>query len=143
MEKELGKNIPITNRRNFLSDNCDAVVTMGYMRRLTHEELTEKKNELSETDIKINDIEIEKKAATERFKIALDPLKDQRKEILKVLKEKGEYVKDEICYKFIFEEDKTVAFYNGDGDMVDFRPMTGEEAQASLFRVDRRTGTND
>jgi hypothetical protein len=60
MEKELGKNIPINNRRNFLSDNCDGVVTMGYMRRLTHEELTGKKNELSETDIKINDIEIEK-----------------------------------------------------------------------------------
>lgn len=143
MEKELGKNIPITNRRNFLSDNCDGVVTMGYMRRLTHEELTGKKNELSETDIKINDIEIEKKAATQRFKIELDPLKSQRKEILKVLKEKGEYMKDEICYKFIYEEDKMVAFYNGEGEMVDSRPMTGEEAQASLFRVDRRTGTND
>jgi hypothetical protein len=62
---------------------------------------------------------------------------------LKVLKEKGEYMKDEICYKFIYEEDKMVAFYNEEGDMVDFRPMTGEEAQASLFRVDRRTGTND
>lgn len=143
MDKELGKKIPITERRNFLSDNCDGVVTMGYMRRLTHEELTGKKNELSETDIKINDIEIEKKAATERFKITLDPLKDQRKEILKVLKEKGEYMKDEICYKFIYEEDRIVAFYNGEGDMVDFRPMTGEEAQASLFRVDRKTGTND
>jgi len=36
-----------------------------------------------------------------------------------------------------------IAFYNGEGEMVDFRPMSGEEAQASLFRADRKTGTND
>lgn len=143
MDKTLGKEIPITGRRDFLRDNCDAVVAMGYMRRLSHEELLEKKDELSDTDIKINDIEIEKKAATARFKIELDPLKGQRKEILKVLKEKGEYVKEETCYKFIFEDEKMVAFYNGEGDLIDYRPMSGEEAQASLFRANRKTGTND
>ncbi len=143
MDKQLGKEIPITGRREFLRDNCDAVVTMGYVRRLSHDELRERKDELSDTDIKINDIEEEKKAATEKFKLELKPLKEQRRELLKALKEKGEYVKEEACYKFIYEDEKMVAFYNGEGDLIDFRPMTGEEAQASLFRANRKTGTDN
>lgn len=143
MEKELGKDIPISGRRDFLRDNSDQVVNMGYMRRLTHEELTKKKEELMVTAIKVSDIEEEKKAANEDFKLLLKPLKEEKKKLIRFLKEKGEWVPDEICYKFIFEEENMVGFYNGQGDLIESRPMTGEEAQASLFRVDRKTGTDN
>jgi len=55
MEKALGKEYPLEERIQFLKDNCDKIETKSYMKRFTQDEILQKKEELSETSIQIND----------------------------------------------------------------------------------------
>lgn len=143
MQKELGKDIESGKKRiAFLMDNCDAVEKKGYMKRYTPEELAKLKENLSETDIQINDIEDEKKEVMADFKARLEPLTKERKTILEGLKKKAEFV-EENCYKFIDQEAREVGYYNENGDLIEARPAYSDEMQTTLFQVGRKTGTND
>ena len=131
----------LNERKLFLKDNCDAVETIGYMKPFDEEQISQMKTDLSEISIEINDIEEEKKSTSALFKLQLDPLNEQRKELLKGIKEKAEYVKDTV-YKFIDTDTKPVEYYNDMGHLVSMRQATAEESQKTIFQIDR-TGTNN
>jgi len=140
MERAMGQNIPEEKRASFLRDNCDKVEEMGYMKSFTPDQITEKKDHLSEVAIKINDIESEKKETLKDFKQQLDPLTEQKVELVKSLKTKSEWV-TENCYQFINHEERLVCYYNSQGLLVSSRPTRPEESQYTL-RIPR-TGTNN
>ena len=94
-------------------DNCDKVEDKGYMKRFTPEQLSQMKEELSETAIKINDIEERKKEVMAEFKEKLDPLTKEKQRILTGLKNKAEHVTEQ-CYKFVDMETREVGYYNQD-----------------------------
>ena len=110
MEKELGKEYSPSQRVQFLKDNCDSVEEKGYMKQFSSDEILEMKENLSETDIQINDLEDEKKEVTKDIKSRLDPLKYVRKGLLKNIKQKAHFQK-EPCYKFVDRAEKQVGFY--------------------------------
>lgn len=100
MEKELGQEYknPI-QREAFLKDNCDACENKGYMKPYTPEELQGHKENLANVSIEIEELENKKKEAMETFKGKLKPLQEQRKQMVRNIKAKAEYV-TEICYRF-------------------------------------------
>jgi hypothetical protein len=126
-------------RIQFLKDNCDKVEELGYMKQFTPEEIQQQKDELSEVAIKINDIESERKEAMSEFKTALKPLETQKASLLKNIKTKAEFVREE-CFKFTDFDDRMVGFYNSDGLLVESRPMRPDEAQRT---INLKSGTND
>jgi hypothetical protein len=143
MQRELGKDIEAGARRiDFLESNSDKVEEKGYMKRFTPEQLAQMKENLSETDIEINDVEEEKKEVIKDFKARLDPLTDERKRLLKGLKNKAEYVTEK-CYKFVDMDERTVGYYNQEGDLIESRPAFPEELQANIFQLNRKTSTNN
>ncbi len=143
MDRELGKDIEAGARRiDFLESNCDKVEEKGYMKRFTPEQLAQMKENLSETDIQINDVEEEKKEVVKEFKARLDPLSDERKRLLTGLKNKAEYVTEK-CYKFVDTDAREVGYYNEEGDLIESRPAFPEEMQGNIFQLGRRTGTNN
>jgi hypothetical protein len=129
-------------RRSFLNDNADSVEKKGYMRKFTEEDIVDFKNNLSETDIQINDIEEEKKEVVNVFKLKLKPLQNQRQKLLKDLKHKAEFVTEE-CYKFIDTETRMVEYYNVEGEMIETRPANADELQRNLFQDLRKNGTEN
>lgn len=142
MQRELAKDIPQGNHRvAFLTDNCDKVEEKGYMKRFTPEQLSQMKEELSETAIRINDIEEEKKAIMEQFKEKLKPLTEEKSRLLKGLKNKAEHVTEK-CFKFIDLESREVGYFNEDGDLIESRPAYADELQGNLFRM-KATGTDN
>lgn len=143
MQRELGKDLqdPL-ERVRFLSDNCDAVEQKGYMKRFTPEQLLKMKEELSEISININEIEIQKKEAVKEFSDTLKPMIEEKKEILKGLKNKSEHV-TERCFKFIDENTREVGFYNEDGELIESRPAYADELQGNIFQSIRKTGTEN
>lgn len=143
MQRELGKDIQDPKKRiEFLKDNCDSVEQKGYMKRFTPDQLLKMKEELSETAIKINDIEIEKKEVVKDFTAQLKPLIEDRSSILSGLKNKSEHV-TELCFKFIDLETREVGFYNEDGELIESRPAYADELQGNIFQVVRKTGTEE
>ncbi len=142
MKRELGKDFQQgESRKQFLADNADGIEKKVYMRQYTPEELLKLKESLSETCIKINDIEEELKEIKKEFKERIDPLLEAKKKTLEGLKNKAELV-EENCYKFVDDEAREVGFYNENGDLIESRPAYSEELQKTLFSV-LRTGTND
>ena len=142
MQKELAKDIPQGKQRAaFLMDNCDKVEDKGYMKRFTPEQLSQMKEELSETAIKINDIEERKKEVMAEFKEKLDPLTKEKQRILRGLKNKAEHVTEQ-CYKFVDMETREVGYYNQDGELIESRPAYADELQGTIFQM-KRTGTEE
>jgi TolA-binding protein len=142
MDKTLGKEYAISQREAFLRDNCDSVVKKGYMKQFSQDQIQQKKEELSETDIQINDIDDEKRELNKEIRSRLDPLKDQRKTLLKDIKQKSEYIEEE-CFKYVDPEEKMVGFYNSEGDLIESRPATSDELQGTIFQISRKNGTNN
>jgi hypothetical protein len=85
---------------------------------------------------------VERKEAAKEFKTQLGPLFTQRNDLLKSIKEKAVFVKEE-CFKFVNTEDNTVGFYNSDGFLIEQRPAFADELQGTIFQISRKTGTND
>lgn len=143
MQRELGKYLQDPQeRKRFLSDNCDAVEQKGYMKRFTPEQLLKMKEELSELSININDVEIRKKESAKQYSDELKPLVEEKKDILKGLKNKSEHV-TERCFKFIDENTREVGFYNEDGELIESRPAYADELQGNIFQSIRKTGTEE
>lgn len=142
MDKVLGQDKPVAKRTAFLKDNCDKIEEIGYMKQFSPDEISSMKDELSEVAIEINDISIEKKEVMKEFKARMDPLEDQKTTLLKHIKTKAEWVKEE-CYKFIDHEERMVGFYNAEGVLVEARPVRPEESQLTIRMSASRTGTDN
>lgn len=131
MEKALGQNLPVEKRHTFLKDNCDRIESIGYMKQFTQGELAEFKDEISEIAIELNDIAEEKKELMKEFKARMEPLQERQAELLKNVKTKAEFVKED-CFKFVDHTTRTVGYYNGKGIQVEERPARPDESQFTL-----------
>lgn len=140
MKKNIAEHLPLRERASFLRDNCDDTERMNYMKPFSEDEIVEMKNRLSSVSIEMDDIEDEKKDVNAHFKAKLDPLKNERKSLLKNIKQKALLVVED-CYKFVDYENKRVEFYNAVGDLVEARPLTPGENQRKMFPL--RSGTED
>ena len=140
MDRFLGGQLPESEREQFLSDNCDAMEGIGYTRRFSPDELAQKKEELANVSIELNEIEQEKKDAMADFKERMKPYDEARKRLLGELKDKSEYV-NETCYKFIDHDERMVGYYNKLGELVSSRPIMPQEMQKTTFSINRKTGT--
>jgi len=129
-------------RKSFLNDNADSVEKKGYMRKFSDEDIIDFKNELSEIDIQINDIEEEKKEVVNVFKLKLKPLQNQRQKLLKDLKQKSKFITED-CYKFVDTENRITEYYNVEGDLIDSRPANADELQRNIFQDIRKNGTDN
>ena len=91
MEKVLFADLSEKERMQMLSDNADTVEEVGYMKAFTPEEMETMKDRLSKIVIDINDIDEEKKAANDEFKLRKKPLETEKQELLANIKSKSEY----------------------------------------------------
>lgn len=143
MEQSLGKEYTSRlQREHFLKDNCENVEEKGYMKPFTPEQLQGHKERLAELSIKMEELDEEKKASAKHFKSLIDPLSEQRREMISNIRRKAEYVR-EVCYKFVDRDAKETGYYNADGNLVELRPATADELQPTLLSVIRKTGTDN
>lgn len=146
MEKLLAQDYGPKERKQFLRDNCDAVEELGYQKPLTEDQLVTLKKDLTETSIKIADIQFAKSEAVRSFNEDLKPLQKKQAETVEALKNRSEF-KNEDCYKFIDHEAGEVGYYNKDGVLVYQRGILPNERQKTIFEMtparQQRTGTND
>lgn len=141
MEKFLAQDVNPASRADFLRDNCDSVEEIWYTHQFTPDELEEKKEDLANVCIELADIADEKKAAMDAFKVKQKPLEEKKSNFLVDIKRKAVDVKDE-CFKFLDHEKRMVGYYNGNGELVQSRPMRAQEMQKTIFSISK-TGTDD
>lgn len=132
MQKQLGQDIKdLAKRRQFLLDNADEVVEMSYHKAFDADTLADKKTELAETSIQINDLEEEKKDYVAKIGLEIKPLKDRKRQLLADIKSKGEDVREKV-FKIIDFEEKMIGFYNEEGDLISSDPARGKDLQLTI-----------
>lgn len=142
MDAQLFQDIPLSERKEMLDANADAVEHLGYSRLLPSEEVDELKEQLSSTQIKIEDKTEELATKAKTLKDEIKGLKMIRKSIVTKLKSRSEYVEED-CYKMVEEKRREVGYYNAEGILVYSRPARKEELQKTIFQTIRKTGTED
>lgn len=141
LEQELGKDIPLEDRAEFLKSNCDKVEEVSYSKAFSPQEMAKQRELLTDASIKLSDLENEKKLSMESFKEQMKPYQKQKEEAIQNLKTKAQLV-TENCYKFFDEETKMIGFYNKEGDLVSSRSAFPDELEKTIF-ADLRNGTTN
>src|SRR4030042_712359 len=129
MEKQLFQKESQTQREVLLHENCQMAETIDYTRKLTKEELIEKKDRFAEISIKEEGILEEKKAAMEDYKMDLEPIQNEKSKLLGQIKTESITLIEE-CFKFV--ENGKVGYYDTHGILVLTRSARPDEMQLKM-----------
>lgn len=120
----------------YMRDTCDGVEHGRYMRVLTAEELSVKREELSTTIIEKYKVEEEFDAIKEEFKERLAPLSKEAKRLAATINSGQEECQGS-TYKFIDRESGYVGFYDERGNLVSSRRILPDEKQSTIIEMCR------
>lgn len=132
MQKHLAQDIiDLEQRRQFLLDNADEVVEMSYHKAFDADELADKKTQLAEASIRINDLEEQKKDYVQAIGLEIKPLKEEKKRLLAEIKSKGQDVREKV-YKIIDFDERMIGYYNAEGDLISSEPAKSKDLQRTI-----------
>ena len=134
MEKTVYKDLEQEKRAGILRDNADGTETFSYTRKFTDEELIEKRAELSEVTISINDIMVAKKEVNRQYAEELKPLEVQKGKLITDVKHKSTLVTEEV-FLIANREEGIMDFINDAGEVVHSRRLTDKEKQLTIFSL--------
>ena len=148
MDKKLFQEYSEEQRLQMLKDNCNKVLEdYGYDKALSKDQLKALKDKLSSASVSLHDVKEEKKEADKGFNEQIKDLRGTIAESVKQLKTRTTYT-CELCFEFLFREERKVGVYNKDGILIDERPTTLKELREpdDMFRQvppTRKEGTNN
>lgn len=128
-----------------LKDNCEKLLEdYGYDKPLSKEQLKSIKDKLSSASVELHDVQEEKKQADSEFNQQIKELKGTIAEQVKQLKTRTTYT-CELCFEFLFRDERKVGVYNKDGQLVYERAATLKELREpeNMFSTMKKTGTDN
>ena len=130
---------PVEEREEILRNSCDQILERSYTRKFDQAEINERRAELSNVLIQINDLDMELAEIKAEYKGKIKPLQERISKLRDELKVGGDWIKGD-CFKFVDEEEGMVGIYSPEGYLLEQRPMTQDERQRNVFCA-LRTGT--
>lgn len=132
--KQFMPDVSPSERRNILQQNADGVEETTYQKPLTEEELTERKNVLTKNSIELFDLEEQKKEAVKVYKDKIDPLKKDNSKLLSEIRT-GQVSATGLIFHMANFEDGMMETYDSDGYMIASRRLKPNEKQGNLLKV--------
>lgn len=121
-------------RTMLLQDNAAKVEVTSYQKVLSPEELADRREDLADNCIKLNQKEDELKVIKDEFKLEMDPLKVKNKLLLTEIKTKQQTI-DGTLYHIPDYENRTMDIYDQDGFWIQSRRLRPEENQGHIFTI--------
>jgi len=141
MEKQLLNDTPLSQRAEILRDSCYKVMEgETYTRRLSEEEVVERKTKLFERVAKIQALQDELKDIKKDFGDRIKDLEAEKGTLVQEIKFESES-KTGNLYAIDEQESGMMALYDETGALVSSRPLKPEERQTSMLTI--KNGTND
>jgi hypothetical protein len=131
MERSILQNVSPEERLEQLKAVAEKTEVFTYPRELSMGELEELKNELSQNCITIDAEDEKKKEMMENYKAAVNPLKQQNRKILQMVRTGSEEVTDSVFLLKDLELEK-MGYYNKEGVLVFERRLRPDEMQYSI-----------
>ena len=128
------KDQSIKTKKDTLESVSYEVKVEGYTKILTHEEVTDRRADLSDVCISINDIEEEKKEVINVFKERLKAPKMERSELLASIKHKSEFRNGDLYY-IDDQENGFMYIFDEHGECIESRPLKPNEKQTKIKQL--------
>jgi hypothetical protein len=141
MERQLLSDTPLNQRAEILRDTCYKVFEgETYTRRLTEEEIAERKTKLFEGVSKIQTLQDELKVIKKEYSDQLKDLDQEKIVLVQEIRFESER-KTGTLYAIDDQEAGIMALYDETGTLVSSRPLKPDERQVSLLTI--KNGTHD
>lgn len=114
-----------------LRENAYSVEQTTYMRPLSEEEIADRKNTLTKNSIELYDIEEQKKEAVKVFKEKIDPLKAENRGLLFEIRTKQVKAEGEL-FNMMNEVEGTMETYDHEGNFIASRRLRPNERQLAI-----------
>jgi hypothetical protein len=128
MSKKFMPEVSDKDRMLILQQNADKMEDTKYYKPLTEDELTARREMLTDNCIKLGDLEEEKKLLTEKIKVKIDPLKEENKMLLLECRTKQVQVSG-ILYHMADHENGYMETYDHNGELLYSRKLRPDEKQ--------------
>ncbi len=132
--KQFMPGVTAKERTMLLQDNAAKVEVTTYQRVLSLDELADRREDLADNCIKLNQKEDELKEIKDGFKVEMDPLKIKNKLLLTEIKTKQATV-DGTLYHIANHEDQMMETYDNDGMLISTRRLRPDEKQGHIFSI--------
>jgi hypothetical protein len=130
--KQFMPDVSAKERTMMLQENSVKVENTSYQRELNDDELTDRRENLSENCIVIDSEEDEFRNYKETYKAKMAPLKIRKKVLLSEIKNRQAGFQG-IVYQMADHENGIMELYDADGRLINSRKLRPEERQAHLF----------
>lgn len=141
MERQLLADTPLNQRAEILRDSCYKVLEgETYTRRLSEEEVIERKTKLFERVAKIQNLQEELKEIKKDYSDRLKELETEKGTLVQEIRFESES-KTGTLYAVDDQKAGMMALYDETGALVSSRPLKPEERQTSMLTI--KNGTND
>lgn len=100
---------PVEEREEILRNSCDQILERSYTRKFDQAEINERRAELSNVLIQINDLDMELAEIKAEYKGKIKPLQERITKLRDELKVGGDWIKGD-CFKFVDEEEGMVGY---------------------------------
>ena len=120
------------DRLMMLQENAAKIEVTTYQKNLSVDDLAERREDLADNCIKLNQLDDELKEVKDDFKIKMDPLKTINKTLLTEIKTKQTTV-DGTLFHLSNHDDGIMETYDQEGLFIGSRRLRPEEKQATIF----------
>ena len=132
--KQFMPDVSARERLNILEQNADGVEETTYQKPLTEEAMVEKKDVLTKNSIDLYDLDEQKKDAVKVFKEKIDPLRKINNKLLSEIRTGQETVTGKIFHLANFD-DGMMETYDAEGFLIGSRRLKPNEKQGNLLKV--------
>ena len=132
-------NLEPHERRDTLESICYKTVERKYIKNLSPEEIVDKKDDLSEVTIQLNDLETEKKNMMADFKAKMELPTQKKKELLAQIKLGVEEREGQLFY-IDDQENGMMYVFDSNAECIEARGLRQDERQTKIRELN---GTNN
>jgi hypothetical protein len=136
MERFLFQDQPLEERRRILRDSADKIEETTYLKPLSEDELSVRREAFTEGSIKLGQMEDELEEVKEKYKEKMKPLKDQNKEVLYELKHRQAAVTGPL-FLIADHDEGMMGTYDENGELISSRKLRPEEKQLTINHLSK------
>ncbi|PIF44330.1 hypothetical protein CLU96_1274 [Chryseobacterium sp. 52] len=141
MDKNIFKNMSPRDRADNMQAMAHSTEETSYFKALTQEELDLKRETLTDNEIKLSRLEIEKKNFVAGIKKKVDPIIKEKSSLISAIETRHEEIEG-ILFHVDDQEDGLMYSFDADGEFISSRRLKPDERLGSMFNITQQQKIN-
>lgn len=137
MDKDVFKNMSPKDRADNLQAMAYSTEETKYFKALTQEELDLKRETLTDNEIKLSRLEIEKKNFVADIKKKVDPIIKEKSSLISAIETRHEEIEG-VLYHVDDQDEGLMYSFDANGEFISSRRLKPDERLGSMFNINQK-----